>query len=275
MTLELSALVTFNPPAVSPETPIDQLIDMLQAMGVQHWPVVDEERAVVGLVSETDIVRSAQLNMIAAASAREVGGGTDWRPTTVAEVMTTGVVAVDLDSPTRGALKLLLERGFAALPVTRDGRLTAMITAGDFLREYSYGELPGSREPIAKYAIPFEDTVEATATLDDALIAMYESGRKFVAVIRGECPIGVVSQRELAKARCRQSAAELAGAPETFSLLKLTADSVIFRPGMKICEAADLLLSRNREGGMLVNQANRMVGMITVQQILQSMLRGL
>ena len=35
------------------------------------------------------------------------------------------------------------------LPVVDSGRLVGVISSRDFLREFSYGEMPGSREPIA------------------------------------------------------------------------------------------------------------------------------
>ncbi len=269
MPLALNLLVTFNPVSVTPETPLDQLLDMLHQLDLRHWPVVNENREVVGVVTETDLVRHTHSNMLAEAT---IGaGGEDWQPSIVAEIMTPRAIAVELTGTMEEAARLLLEHQIQSLPVTDRGRLTAMITASDFLREFSFGELPGARDLVSQHAVEIADTVEATATLDEGLHAVLSSGSPFIAVSRGGLPLGVVSHRELAKARCRETACEMTQVEGCTTLASLVVDSIIFRPGTKMAEAAQTLLDHNREAALVVNQANRMVGMLTVNEILRAM----
>src|SRR3954468_23796413 len=51
-------LVTYNPKAVTPETPLDELERLMQLLQVRHLPVVDREHHIVGLVSEGDLARA-------------------------------------------------------------------------------------------------------------------------------------------------------------------------------------------------------------------------
>lgn len=276
MSWELRQLVTFNPVSVTRETPVDQLVEMAHTLEIHHWPVVDQELRVVGMVSETDMVRSAQLQMTAGTAFSEETGASvaePWQPRTVGEIMSPRVVAVEINSPATHAIRLLMEHQFHSLPVTENGRLKAIVTTGDFLREYSFGDLPSAKELVTKYTVPIADSVDATETLDDALLAMFEQQGKFLAITRGSCPVGVVSYRELARARCRETARQLAeGIDSPSTLLPLIAEALTLRPGMKMAEATQLFLQHRREGALVVNQANRMVGMLTIPQLLKAML---
>ena len=276
MTWELRQLVTFNPVCVTADTPVDQLIDMAYSMDIHHWPVVDGERGIVGMVSESDMIRSAQLQMTVGESTSHGPGeysAEPWRPRLVGEIMSSRAVTIEIDAPAQEAIRLLLEHQFHSLPVTENGRLTAIVTTGDFLREYSFGDLPSAQELVSKHVVPIAESVDVSATLDEALGAMFEQEGKFIAISRGSCPVGVASYRELARTRCRETARQLSAGDQTVCTLRpLIADALTFRPGTKMAEAASMFAAQKREGGLVVNQANRMVGMLTIQQILRAML---
>jgi CBS domain-containing protein len=271
MSLTLSQLVTFNPVAVTPETPLEQLLDQQQSLELRHWPVVNAAREVIGVVTESDLVRHTQANMLAAAFGGD--GFDEWRPTTIADIMSSRVITIELSASAQDAIRLLLDHNIHSLPITDGGRLRAIVTTTDFLREFSFGELESARGLVARRAVEITDTIEATSTFDETLMAMLASANRFVAVVRGGCPLGVVSHRELSKARCREIASEMAsGEKPPASVASLVADALIFRPGIKLAEAAQAFLEHGREAGLVVNQANRMVGMLTVNEILKAML---
>jgi len=83
-------------------------------------PVVDEERRLVGVVSEADL--------LADASARRTGR------VTVGRVMTAPAVAVPVDATVAQARELLVEQGLRTLPVTgADGRLVGVLGRSDLV----------------------------------------------------------------------------------------------------------------------------------------------
>ena len=57
--LRVSDLMTEDPVAVVPDADLQTARDLMDQHGIRHLPVVDEEGAVVGLVSLRDLMRRA------------------------------------------------------------------------------------------------------------------------------------------------------------------------------------------------------------------------
>lgn len=266
----LDALVTFNPTSVGLETTIDQLLDMVHSLNVHHWPVVDDQRRVLGMVSETDIVRAMHNSLLAK---RELTPEEEWRPTTVADIMSPKAVMVELGAPPRVALELLLAHGVSSLPVLNDGRLIAILTTTDFLRELTYAELPAARETVSKYMSPLEDTLEGTQSLEAGLLHLLKSGNEHLVITRGGMPIGVLTRQELSRARCRQAAAEACGQSNGASTLLTVVGGAAphLRPVQKLKDAANLMLDTSRKAAAVVNQALQLLGVVSEADLLRAM----
>src|SRR5207237_8721092 len=58
----LGTLVTYNPWAVGPTTVLDEIAARFAELRIHHVPVVDGERQVIGMISETDLLRARQAN---------------------------------------------------------------------------------------------------------------------------------------------------------------------------------------------------------------------
>lgn len=266
----LDALVTFNPTSVGLDTTIDQLLDMVHTLNIHHWPVVDDERRVLGLVSETDLVRAMHNSLLAK---QDVPHDGDWRPTTVADIMSPKAVMIELGAPPRTALELLLASGVSSLPVLNDGRLIAILTTTDFLRELTYAELPAARETVSKYMSPIEDTLDGTETLEAGLLHLLKSGNEHLVITRGGMPIGVLTRQELSRARCRQAAAEACGQAEASSTLLSVVGGAAphLRPVQKLKDAANLMLDTSRKAAAVVNQALQLQGIVSEADLLRAM----
>src|SRR5947208_13125528 len=105
----LGTLITYNPWAVGPTTLLDDVAERFDELGVHHVTVVDGERRVIGMLSETDVLRARQSRR-----AVLVGSGvsdTDDAPLVFArDAMTREVVSIEPTADFRAALRLLLER---------------------------------------------------------------------------------------------------------------------------------------------------------------------
>src|SRR4029434_3680561 len=105
----------------------------------------------IGMVSETDLLRARQRQRAVA-----VGAGrpeeAESPPETVADVMSRQLVVAGPDDSSRQVLQVLLAHRIHALPVVRGGALIGMVSSRDFLREFSYGEITSSRE--AGFTVP-------------------------------------------------------------------------------------------------------------------------
>ena len=270
--ITLGTLITYNPWLVRPDAAIDDVAGQFEAMGIHHVPVVDEHRQLIGMVSETDLLRARQRQRVVAVGA----GGPEESvssPETVAEVMTRPIVVAGPDDSPRQIMQVLLAHRIHALPVVQAGRLLGMISSRDFLREFSYGELPCSREAVAKILRPPPDPLDPNTRLDEAFLAMQELGLNCLAVAQGDCPLGIVSQRDIVKARTDaiRAAGEDLLPTQLPAVLKIMHRAPPIRPGQRLFEAALVMMQENLPAVVVINQANRLMGLVTEDDILRVM----
>ena len=267
----LGTFVTYNPLAVSAETTADRLLEMVQRLHVRHFPVV-EDGQLVGMISDTDL-----LSALFHRAPLPAGTRLD-EPLKAKSLAAQQPITIGPATTPRQALELLLNHSLRSLPVLSGGRLLGIVTTGDFLREYSYGELPGSRESVAAHLPPPQETLEPDATLDAALLAMQESGHGHMAVVHGGCPVGIVSQIDIVRARCQQRIPdgrrenEQAAGKEVATVAAVMLRTPPFRPGQRICEAAALMVEQQLSAIVVTNQANRFLGILTECDLLKLML---
>jgi len=104
--------------------------DVMTQRRIRHLPVLDEEGALAGIVSQRDLFRGALAQALGygVVAQRKVLAGL-----VVKEVMTTDVVTIRPDAPLAAAAALMLERRIGCLPVVEGGRLVGIVTEGDFV----------------------------------------------------------------------------------------------------------------------------------------------
>ncbi len=96
--------------------------DLMCNAGVGAIPILDREE-LVGVFSERDIMT------------RVLVPGRDPRTTSVGSVMTRSVVTASLHDRRSECLAMMREGGFRHLPVLAEGRVIAMISMRDLLRD--------------------------------------------------------------------------------------------------------------------------------------------
>lgn len=198
---ELGTLATFNPRAIGPETSIEDLRNLMLHNGVRHLPVVDQNREVVGMISDLDLVRHFHELLVAAGGPEGYGQAHEIEEAeTVSDIMTRSVVCVEQTAQPADALSAILDRRIHSVPVVDEGKLSAMITSTDFLREFSYGELECCREPVSRHTSTDFAELEMDASPEEAKLLMKESGREAVVVTAGRRTVGVITRRELLEA---------------------------------------------------------------------------
>jgi CBS domain-containing protein len=189
--------------------------------------------------------------------------------------MSRQVRTISAQSSAHEALQLLVENRFHALPVVDGERLVGIISSRDFVREFSYGEMPASRDLIVTRLAAVSQTIEAEATLDEAFLAMHDSGVSGLAVLSEGLPVGVVSQRDILRARLsfeEDGAGVFAAEPPTVARIVRTSPAI--RPGQRLCEAAAAMVEQSLPAVTIVNQASRLLGIVTEDDILQVMYDG-
>ena len=130
--------------AVRPDTPLKEVAQLLVEHGIGGVPVVADDGAVVGVVSESDFlikergeayVRQSRLARLFGHADPDAAKLT---ARTAGEAMTSPAVTIDSAiASVREAAIVMAERGVNRLPVTDGGRLVGIITRGDIVRIFA------------------------------------------------------------------------------------------------------------------------------------------
>ena len=128
---------------VTPETPLVEAANVLLSKRVSSVPVVDASGALVGIVSEGDLIHRAEIGTTPhhawwqvfsldpdehAAEFLRVHGAR------VADVMTRQVVTAREDDPLGHIVDMFDRFDVGRIPIVRDGRIAGVIGRGDILR---------------------------------------------------------------------------------------------------------------------------------------------
>jgi len=148
---------------VHPETPLLEAVRLMAGRHISGMPVLDDTRAIVGMLSEGDLVRwhegytdrqARWLDMLAEgtelAAAFLVGIRDQHRK--VGSVMAPGAITVTEEAPARVVAHLMHEKNIKRVPVVRNGKLVGIIARSDLIRALAQKleEKPGTVETASK-----------------------------------------------------------------------------------------------------------------------------
>jgi CBS domain-containing protein len=125
-------LMTIDPVSIGPDAEIASAERLMDLFDVTGLPVVEEGGAVVGVISQTDLLRV---------------GTNGTRPTAaeierlrVADLMTSPAITVDVDLPLVEAAKLMHEKKIhRVVAVSKAGHALGVLSSMDFVRLYAEG----------------------------------------------------------------------------------------------------------------------------------------
>ena len=105
--------------------------DLMRLGRIRHMPIVDEDGALAGIVSQRDLFHSGLL--------RALGYGTHAKAQALdllvlKEAMNTEVLTVTPDAPLQEAAKIMLERKVGCLVVVEGKKIVGILTEGDFVK---------------------------------------------------------------------------------------------------------------------------------------------
>jgi CBS domain-containing protein len=117
---------------VTAETSIKQAARLLRDRDVAAVPVVDDTGALVGIVSEIDLLRGS-LPPDPVAHLLPVSGDQGAPPVSVADVMTRDVEVLQPHSDLYDAARSMRRSGIRSLPVVAEGRVVGVVSRSDLL----------------------------------------------------------------------------------------------------------------------------------------------
>ena len=133
--LTVRDVMTDHPRTVLAETPLKEAARTMVRAGLGALPVIDDERRVVGMVSEREVIRHLLTT--------QVFSGADVRsslsplsgPRTVRDVMSRQVMCVAPEQPIAEVASLMSNKEVDRVPVVREGQLVGFLTRGDIVRK--------------------------------------------------------------------------------------------------------------------------------------------
>ena len=142
--MKIRQLMTRHVVTVTPGTTLKEVARLLTRRGVSGVPVVDADGAVLGVVSEADVLvktRGPQAPPTGVfawlADARDPAADAKVAARTAAEAMTSPALTIGPERPASAAARLMIEHGVNRLPVVKDGRLVGIVTRADLVRAFT------------------------------------------------------------------------------------------------------------------------------------------
>jgi CBS domain-containing protein len=136
-------VMTTDVTTISPDTPFTDIVSTFADLDISGAPVVGPDSRVLGVVSESDLLRKEEFKSpveespprFESRARREVRERAEG--STAAEVTNTPAVTITRDTPVVEAARLMAMRGYKRLPVVdRDGLLAGIVTRGDLLHVF-------------------------------------------------------------------------------------------------------------------------------------------
>jgi CBS domain-containing protein len=129
--------------AVHPDAPVSQAAELMLRTGVSGLPVQDTSGALVGILTEGDLLRRVELGTqrrrsrllaFLTSPGRLAEEYTHSQGRKVSEVMSREVETVDPESQLSDVVDLMLKRRIKRVPVVRDGVLMGIVSRADLMR---------------------------------------------------------------------------------------------------------------------------------------------
>jgi CBS domain-containing protein/mannitol/fructose-specific phosphotransferase system IIA component (Ntr-type) len=129
--LTVRDIMIHNPQCVAADLPVRDAVDLMVRRRVRALPVVGSKGEVLGIVSESDVMREMLPRLPRGGEAERPGSD----PLRVRDVMTRSVLCIAEELGLEEAANMMIHKDVDQFPVTNEGRLTGFLTRGDIIRK--------------------------------------------------------------------------------------------------------------------------------------------
>jgi CBS domain-containing protein len=141
--MKVSDVMTRIPVTVSPDASLEDAANLMVRTRVSGLPVVDLEGAVVGMITEGDLLRRVELGTAGRspgwltallAPGRAAHDYVRTHGCRIREIMTSNVISTSPDAPLSEVVSVMENQQIKRIPVLQKGRLVGIISRSDLLR---------------------------------------------------------------------------------------------------------------------------------------------
>lgn len=147
--MRVQDVMTADVATVRRETALKDAARALAERRISGMPVVDDAQAVVGVLSEADVLGKERTD---STEDKSVEARRELDARTVGDAMSSPAITVEPHWPLASVAEQMVERGVNRLPVVQNGRLVGIVTRADLVRAFarSDDEIAGEiRELVA------------------------------------------------------------------------------------------------------------------------------
>jgi CBS domain-containing protein len=209
----VSAIMTRNVTTVTPDTPVRQVVELLLGRLFKAVPVVDDERHVIGIITEDDLLEKVEMPAHLA-----VGGRLEQedlreflapirQQKNARHIMSQPVSTVDADDALGHVAQQMVERDFTRFPVVdAEKRLVGMVSRLDILRavagngggKQEQAPAPKPGRTLGEIMTPGVPAVYINDDLVDVLQQMLKTNIRYVVVLdEQQRAAGVITEGDL------------------------------------------------------------------------------
>jgi CBS domain-containing protein len=199
-----------------PSATVKEVAKLLLDRRISAVPVVDEGGELVGIISEGDLLRRAEIGTEPRHSwwLRALSGDdalaneyVKAHARTVADVMTRGVITASPDTPLHEIAGLLERHSIKRVPIVKDGKLVGIVSRANLLQALASSrqerEVPGSDAAVRERILahlnnqPWAHTLLLNVTVNDGVVDLWgitgsDAERKAIRVAAESTP-GVIA----------------------------------------------------------------------------------
>lgn len=174
--MTIKDVMTTEVVTVQPETPMKEVARLLVEHGISGLPVVDGDGAVVGVVSEADLLaksRGAPPAHGRLASLLDPGGVLERvkaEARVAGDAMTSPAITIASYRSIAAAAQEMLDRGINRLPVVAADRLVGIVTRADLVRAFARSDEQTAaevREQVEYFLAIADDVVQLDIRVED------------------------------------------------------------------------------------------------------------
>jgi CBS domain-containing protein/mannitol/fructose-specific phosphotransferase system IIA component (Ntr-type) len=136
--LTVRDIMSVRPFRVFPDTPVQELVELMARHGLSAVPVVNDKREVLGMVTERDLLRHLHPRISRTGAPRLDGGGEsagEGQSTPARDIMSRSVMCISEDQAVSDVVSIMLNKDVQRFPVVGEGKLTGFLTRGDIIRK--------------------------------------------------------------------------------------------------------------------------------------------
>jgi acetoin utilization protein AcuB len=149
---------------ISPETSMEEALNLMHSEHIRRVPVVDKHGALVGIITEMQLLKASPSDATTL-SKFEMGGLMN--KVKVETLMTTDVITVTEDTPLEEAAGIMVSKKIGGLPVVNGEKVVGIITETDLFKIFL--EVLGARKAGIRVSTIINDEPGKLAEISKAI----------------------------------------------------------------------------------------------------------